>query len=64
MPWSPATQRVARAVAHGWQPTGSAKGFSRGFASQVLRESEGKRKLRKHRGMTLGDLGRGNADSR
>lgn len=54
MPWSEKQQQVARAVTHGWKPTGSAKGFTRGFASQVLEESGDKRK--KKRG-TLGELG-------
>lgn len=54
MPWNEAQRRTARAVAHGWKPTGSAKGFTRGFAEQVLEES-GEKKKKKRRG-TLGDL--------
>lgn len=49
MPWPEATRRLARAVAHGFKPSGSAKGFSKDFASQVLAESKGK---------TLGEYGR------
>jgi hypothetical protein len=39
--------KTARAVAHGWKPTGSAKGFDPSFAQQVLTEGT-KRKIRKH----------------
>lgn len=53
MPWSAKQQAVARAVEHGWKPTGSAKGFTKSFASQVLEESGKKRKKRG----TLGELG-------
>ncbi len=40
MPWTKKQQRTAQAVAHGWRPTGSAKGFTRGFAEQVTSESK------------------------
>lgn len=53
MPWSEKVQKVARAVAHGWTAKGSAKGFTRSFARQVLEES-GKKKRKRG---TLGDLG-------
>ena len=39
MPWTAKQQRVAQAVKHGWKPTGSAKGFTRKFASEVVSES-------------------------
>jgi len=38
MPWSDKQTRVAEAVAHGWKPKGSAKGFTKKFASQVIEE--------------------------
>lgn len=38
MPWSKAQERVAQAVAHGWKPKGSAKGFTKKFAEQVIEE--------------------------
>lgn len=44
MPWSEKQQATARAVLHDWKPTGSAKGFDRKFARQVLAESDKKRK--------------------
>jgi hypothetical protein len=47
MPWTGQQQRVARAVAHGWKPKGSAKGFTRAFAEQVISESKKKRKRKK-----------------
>lgn len=53
MPWTDKQQAVARAVAHGWKPTGSAKGFDRSFAEQVIAESKPKRRRRG----TLQDLG-------
>ncbi len=37
--------KLARAVTHGFHPTGTAKDFSRKFAKQVITE-----------GMTLGEL--------
>lgn len=39
MPWSKKTQKLAKAVAHGFHPTGPAKGFSKKFAEQVNVES-------------------------
>lgn len=42
MPWSERVQQTARAVAHGWKPKGSAKGFTQEFAAQVISESKGK----------------------
>ncbi len=38
MPWSKKQMRVAQAVEHGWKPKGSAKGFTKSFASQVIAE--------------------------
>jgi hypothetical protein len=52
MPWSEKQVRVAQAVEHGWKPKGSAKGFTRSFASQVVEESRSK----KYRGKRLRDL--------
>lgn len=40
MPYTRKQQNLARAVEHGFKPTGSAKGFSKGFASQVTEESQ------------------------
>jgi hypothetical protein len=39
MPWTAKQQKTARAVKHGWKPTGSAKGFTRRFASEVVAET-------------------------
>ena len=39
IPWSSEQQKVARAVEHGWEPKGSAKGFTRSFADLVVKES-------------------------
>jgi hypothetical protein len=47
MPWTKKQQRVAEAVAHGWKPKGSAKGFTPKFASQVIQESGAKKPRRK-----------------
>ena len=52
MPYNRAQVKLAQAVSHGFKPTGSASGFSKGFATQVLEESG---KAKKKRG-TLGDL--------
>lgn len=40
MPWTKKQQHVAQAVAHGWKPKGSAKGFTRSFATEVVEESK------------------------
>lgn len=40
MPWTRKQQDMARAVKHGFKPTGKAKGFDRDFAEQVLDESD------------------------
>ena len=40
MPWTAKQQHVAQAVAHGWKPTGTAKGFSPKFAREVVDESK------------------------
>jgi hypothetical protein len=47
MPWSKAQRDTARAVAHGWKPTGSAKGFTKGFAEKVMEESDEAKRRRK-----------------
>ena len=47
MPWSKKQKRVAQAVEHGWEPTGSAKGFTMGFAEKVMEESEEHKKRKK-----------------
>ena len=41
MPWTKKQQRVAEAVKHGWKPTGSAKGFTRKFANEVVTGGDG-----------------------
>ena len=57
MPWSEQQMKTARAVAHGWKPRGSAKGFDKDFAHQVMREGvKGKRKRGRYEGKSLGDL--------
>jgi hypothetical protein len=38
MPWSKKQMQVAEAVKHGWKPKGSAKGFTKEFADQVIEE--------------------------
>jgi ribosomal protein L18 len=38
MPWSKKTVATAQAVAHGWEPKGKARGFSKKFAEQVIAE--------------------------
>lgn len=38
MSWSEAQVKTARAVSHGWKPKGSAKGFTKDFAEQVIEE--------------------------
>jgi hypothetical protein len=52
MPWSKKQMRTAQAVEHGWNPKGSAKGFTKGFADQVISEGvkrePDRKKLRKH----------------
>lgn len=61
MPWSQKQQRVAQAVAHGWKPKGSAKGFTHEFAEQVIEESGDKVVERKgrRRGRNLAQIARG-----
>lgn len=49
MPWTAEQQKVARAVMHGWKAKGSAKGFTRAFAEQVMSESKKKRTRKKVR---------------
>lgn len=56
MPWSKAQVKTARAVEHGWKPKGSAKGFTKDFAEQVVEEGEkGKSRHKKAEAM----LGKG-----
>ena len=47
MPWTKKQVKTARAVEHGFKPTGSAKGFTQGFAEQVIEESDDEKKRRK-----------------
>lgn len=54
MPWSKKQQQVARAVEHGWKAKGSAKGFDKSFADQVIDESDGEKKRRKAAESKLG----------
>ena len=56
MPWTRKQQRVAQAVEHGWKPKGSAKGFTRSFAAQVIEESDGDKAKRRK---AEGKLGKG-----
>lgn len=51
MPWTRKQQDVARAVQHGWKPKGSAKGFTKSFAEQVIEESDDSGTLRHLGGM-------------
>jgi hypothetical protein len=44
MPWSSKQKKLARAVMHGFKPTGKAKDFSKDFASLVVVESNEKPK--------------------
>lgn len=53
-PWSKKQQDLARAVTHGFKPTGKAKGFTADFASQVLEESDGDKTRRKAAESKLG----------
>lgn len=39
MPWTRKQQKLARAVSHGFKPTGQASGFGKTFAEQVLEET-------------------------
>jgi hypothetical protein len=50
MPWSAKQKKVARAVKHGFKPTGSAKGFTQDFADLVVEESGDT--IRRRRGRT------------
>ena len=54
MPWTKKQQRVAQAVEHGWKPKGSAKGFDKGFAEQVIEESSSDKAKRKAAESKLG----------
>jgi hypothetical protein len=38
MPWTRKQYQVAQAVVHGWKPTGSAKGFTKSFAQDLVSE--------------------------
>jgi len=37
-PWTRKQLKTALAVEHNWKPTGTAKGFTKDFASQVVAE--------------------------
>jgi len=39
MPWTKKVQHTAEAIAHGWKPRGSVKGFSKAFADYVIAET-------------------------
>lgn len=39
MPYTSKQKKLARAVSHGFKPTGSASGFSKSFAEQMLEET-------------------------
>lgn len=54
MPWSRKQVKVAEAVSHGWKPKGSAKGFTKSFASQVIDESDDEKVKRKKAESKLG----------
>lgn len=54
MPWSKKQKQTALAVEHGWKPTGSAKGFTKGFAEKVIEESDDVKKRRKKAESMLG----------
>ena len=47
MPFSKRQKDLAQAVEHGFKPTGSAKGFDKAFASQVIEESASDKKRTK-----------------
>ncbi len=47
MPYTSKQKRLAQAVSHGFKPTGSAKGFTKDFAEQVVEESDDEKKRRK-----------------
>lgn len=49
MPWTAEQMKTARAIAHGWKPKGSAKGFTRQFAEQVIAEGVKRRKSKRPR---------------
>jgi hypothetical protein len=58
MPWTREQRKVARAVQHGFKPTGSAKGFTEEFADLVVEES-GARPRRHGRRSASSMLGKG-----
>jgi len=49
-PWTDKQLRTALAIEHSWKPKGKAKGFTKAFAKQVIREDGGKKKGRKRKG--------------
>jgi hypothetical protein len=51
MPWSKKQVQVAEAVKHGWEPKGSAKGFTKSFATQVVSEGVKGKKKKPKKGM-------------
>jgi hypothetical protein len=46
--------RTAQAVAHGWKPKGSAKGFTEGFADKLLSEVAARKKKKAKAEMMMG----------
>ena len=54
MPWTKKQQKLAQAVAHGFKPSGKAKGFDKDFAEQVIEESPDQKKRRKKAEEKLG----------
>ena len=52
MPYSAKTVKAARAAAHGWKPTGKAKGMSMAFAEEAVEagvKGKGKAKGKTHK---------------
>lgn len=47
MPWSRKQVKLARAVKHGFKPTGKAKGFGKNVADLILRETGHRKKKRR-----------------
>lgn len=47
MPWTAKQKKTARAVAHGWKPKGSAKGFGKNLADLILEEEDKPKRKKK-----------------
>jgi hypothetical protein len=56
IPYSRKQVKTARAIAHGWKPSGSAVGMSKGFAQDLLEEDE---RLKKRKRTAVRKLGKG-----